>query len=51
MTASHASLSNRFNRLAWGSPDTTRKQGVIAAGLESGELALWDAQLLLSPEG
>src|SRR6266446_1067440 len=32
----------RFNRLAWGHVDATRPQGVIAAGLENGELALWD---------
>lgn len=32
----------RFNRLAWGGVDATRPQGVIAAGMENGELALWD---------
>ncbi|PFH49472.1 hypothetical protein AMATHDRAFT_76183 [Amanita thiersii Skay4041] len=38
--------SSRYNRLAWGAVDG-RPQGIIAAGLENGELALWDpAQIL-----
>uniref|UniRef100_A0A8H7XM78 Protein transport protein SEC31 n=1 Tax=Psilocybe cubensis TaxID=181762 RepID=A0A8H7XM78_PSICU len=38
----------RFNRLAWGHVDAARPQGVIAAGLENGELALWDPAKILS---
>ncbi|KAJ7924339.1 hypothetical protein B0H13DRAFT_2184460 [Mycena leptocephala] len=37
----------RFNRLAWGSVDAARPRGVIAAGLENGELALWDPAKIL----
>ncbi|CAE6536089.1 unnamed protein product [Rhizoctonia solani] len=35
-------LSSRFNRLAWGYVNPDRPRGVIAAGLESGHLELWD---------
>ncbi|QRV81661.1 transporter protein Sec31 [Ceratobasidium sp. AG-Ba] len=35
--------SARFNRLAWGHVHADRPEGVIAAGLESGHLELWDA--------
>ncbi|CCO35980.1 Protein transport protein SEC31 [Rhizoctonia solani AG-1 IB] len=35
-------LSSRFNRLAWGYTNPDRPQGVLAAGLESGQLELWD---------
>ncbi|KAF8151950.1 hypothetical protein K438DRAFT_1988071 [Mycena galopus ATCC 62051] len=38
----------RFNRLAWGSVDSARSRGVIAAGLENGELALWDPAKILA---
>ena len=41
----------RFNRLAWGYVDPTRPRGVIAAGLENGELALWDPSKILSGQG
>lgn len=41
----------RFNRLAWGYVDPSRPQGVIAAGLENGELALWDPAKILSGAG
>ncbi|KAG1894157.1 uncharacterized protein F5891DRAFT_1063572 [Suillus fuscotomentosus] len=34
--------SSRFNRLAWGQVHRDRSRGVIAAGMENGELALWD---------
>lgn len=42
---------NRFNRLAWGHVDGNRPQGVIAAGLENGELALWDPAKILAGAG
>jgi len=32
----------RFNRIAWGTADGTRPQGVLAAGMENGELGIWD---------
>ncbi|KAH7332903.1 hypothetical protein B0J17DRAFT_678030 [Rhizoctonia solani] len=35
-------LSSRFNRLAWGYVNPDRPLGVLAAGLESGNLELWD---------
>lgn len=38
----------RFNRLAWGGLDAARPRGVIAAGLENGELALWDPAKILA---
>ncbi|KZT52640.1 hypothetical protein CALCODRAFT_81126 [Calocera cornea HHB12733] len=34
--------TSRFNRLAWGHVTTDRPKGVIAAGMESGELGIWD---------
>jgi protein transport protein SEC31 len=30
----------RFNRIAWGASDS-KKYGIIAGGMESGELDLW----------
>ncbi|KAJ7139389.1 hypothetical protein C8R44DRAFT_693828 [Mycena epipterygia] len=38
----------RFNRLAWGAVDAARPRGVLAAGLENGELALWDPAKILA---
>lgn len=38
----------RFNRITWGYIDSTRPRGVIAAGMENGELALWDPAKILS---
>ncbi|KAF8224277.1 hypothetical protein L208DRAFT_1312374 [Tricholoma matsutake] len=40
--------SSRFNRLAWGGVNGSRPQGVIAAGMENGELALWDPAKILA---
>ena len=37
--------------MAWGHVDGNRPQGVIAAGLESGELALWDPAKILAGAG
>ena len=39
--------TDRFNRLAWGGVDG-RPKGVIAAGLENGELVLWDPAKILA---
>ncbi|KAF5318593.1 hypothetical protein D9619_010994 [Psilocybe cf. subviscida] len=41
----------RFNRLAWGHVDASRPHGIIAAGLENGELALWDPSKIISGAG
>ncbi|KAF6753615.1 hypothetical protein DFP72DRAFT_1010406 [Ephemerocybe angulata] len=41
----------RFNRLAWGYVNSSRPSGVIAAGLENGELALWDPERILAGDG
>ncbi|PWZ01867.1 hypothetical protein BCV70DRAFT_185434 [Testicularia cyperi] len=41
------STSARFNRLAWGYADTKRPKGLLAAGLENGELGIWDAGKVL----
>jgi hypothetical protein len=38
----------RFNRLAWGGADAARPHGLLAAGMESGELALWDPTKILA---
>ncbi|KAJ1021086.1 hypothetical protein NDA16_003872 [Ustilago loliicola] len=42
------STSARFNRLAWGYVNPSRPKGLLAAGLENGELGIWDAQKILS---
>ncbi|TIB81194.1 WD40 repeat-like protein [Wallemia mellicola] len=42
------SLSLSFNRLGWGHVNSSRPNGVIAAGLESGEIAIWDPQLIVN---
>ncbi|KAH8116058.1 WD40 repeat-like protein [Phellopilus nigrolimitatus] len=41
------SSTSRFNRIAWGSPNSGRGRGVIAAGMENGELCLWDPEKIL----
>lgn len=39
----------RFNRLSWGlTPDNSRPFGVLAGGLENGELVIWDPKAILS---
>ena len=38
--------SARFNRLAWGYVHGNKPRGLIAGGLENGELGVWDAQAL-----
>ncbi|KAI8607431.1 WD40-repeat-containing domain protein, partial [Chytriomyces sp. MP71] len=39
----------RFNRIAWGpGPDLVKRpMGIIAGGLESGDMALWDPRIIL----
>ncbi|KAG6812361.1 hypothetical protein H0H92_003261 [Tricholoma furcatifolium] len=41
----------RFNRLAWGGVYDAHPQGVIAAGMENGELALWNPSKILAGAG
>ncbi|TFY75915.1 hypothetical protein EWM64_g8098, partial [Hericium alpestre] len=38
----------RFNRIAWGYVDGGRPQGVIAAGMENGELGIWDPEKIVA---
>ncbi|KAJ3331979.1 protein transport protein S31 [Blyttiomyces sp. JEL0837] len=38
----------RFNRLAWSmTPDASKVNGLIAGGMENGELDLWDPRLII----
>ena len=39
---------DRFNRIAWGYVDGSRPKGVIAAGMENGELGIWDPAKILA---
>lgn len=39
---------DRFNRIAWGQGDGSRPEGVIAAGMENGELAIWDPSKIVA---
>jgi protein transport protein SEC31 len=41
-------IVHRFNRIAWGQVHRDRSRGVIAAGMENGELALWDPAKIIS---
>ena len=39
----------RFNKLAWGFPDAaSRPSGVIASGMDNGELAIWDPERIVA---
>ncbi|KAI0070651.1 hypothetical protein K474DRAFT_1693732 [Panus rudis PR-1116 ss-1] len=40
--------SSRFNRLAWGYPEGGRDRGVLVAGMENGELDIWDPSKILA---
>ena len=40
--------TSRFNRLAWGYTDGPRHRGVIVAGMENGELDIWDPEQILA---
>ncbi|KAF8324282.1 uncharacterized protein EI90DRAFT_3000716 [Cantharellus anzutake] len=39
---------SRFNRLVWGAVGTSRPRGVIAAGMENGEVNIWDPEKIVS---
>ncbi|OCH86016.1 hypothetical protein OBBRIDRAFT_783955 [Obba rivulosa] len=40
--------SSRFNRLAWGYTDGGRERGILVAGMENGELDIWDPSQILA---
>ena len=42
---------HRFNRVAWGYANASRERGIIAAGMENGELGLWDPEKILVNAG
>ncbi|EJT99394.1 hypothetical protein DACRYDRAFT_23938 [Dacryopinax primogenitus] len=39
--------TSRFNRLAWGNVSIDHPKGLIAAGMESGELGIWDPEKIV----
>jgi protein transport protein SEC31 len=39
--------SAKLNRLAWGYVHPNHPKGLLAAGLENGELGVWDAQKII----
>jgi protein transport protein SEC31 len=41
---------NRFNKLVWGNVSSTSPHGIIAGGLENGELTLWDPSKIINGE-
>ncbi|KAI8384931.1 uncharacterized protein BYT42DRAFT_564120 [Radiomyces spectabilis] len=43
--------SSRFNTLAWGQASSDKPYGIIAGGMENGELALWDPSAILDNKG
>lgn len=46
---SSISTSARFNRLGWGFAHKDKPYGLLAAGLENGEVGLWDVGMMLNP--
>lgn len=51
MLCVEAHTCHRFNRIAWGQVYKDRSRGIIAAGMENGELALWDpAKIIVGAE-
>jgi protein transport protein SEC31 len=44
------SVSSRFNRLAWGGVSDSAGTGVIAGGLENGEIWLWNPEGIILGE-
>ena len=41
--------SARFNRLGWGFAHRDKPHGLLAAGLENGEVGVWDVGMLMDP--
>ncbi|KAI9308433.1 hypothetical protein BJ944DRAFT_174834 [Cunninghamella echinulata] len=42
---------SRFNKLAWGYNTTEKPYGILAGGMENGELILWDPSAILNNKG
>jgi len=42
---------NRFNRLAWSAPNASHARGVLAAGMETGEVNVFDPEKIISGAG
>ena len=40
--------SLRFNRLAWSNPSSKHSRGLLASGMETGEVSVWDAEKILN---
>lgn len=47
--AASVNASARFNRLGWGFAHKDKPHGLLAAGLENGEVGVWDVGMLLNP--
>lgn len=47
--ASSVNANGRFNRLGWGFAHKDKPYGLLAAGLENGEVGVWDVGLMLDP--
>ena len=47
LTRSNGFVRRRFNRLAWSASDAARPSGILSAGMENGELALYDPSKML----
>ncbi|KAK8847643.1 hypothetical protein IAR55_005502 [Kwoniella newhampshirensis] len=41
-------VGSRFNRLAWSAPSSTHAKGVLAAGMETGEINVFDPAKIIS---
>jgi hypothetical protein len=41
-------LTTRFNRLAWSAPTTSHSKGLIAAGMETGEVHVYDPEKIMA---
>ncbi|WVW78173.1 hypothetical protein I302_100124 [Kwoniella bestiolae CBS 10118] len=41
-------VNSRFNRLAWSAPSAAHSKGLLAAGMETGEVNLFDPEKILS---
>ncbi|KAI7885775.1 hypothetical protein K492DRAFT_233927 [Lichtheimia hyalospora FSU 10163] len=49
--AGKVSTNARFNTLGWGHTTTDKPYGIIAGGMDSGELELWDPNAILEDKG
>jgi protein transport protein SEC31 len=52
VSVSPASVADiRFNRLAWSAPNASHSRGVLAAGMETGEVNVFDPEKIISGAG